>query len=600
MDTGNQTAPTERLKGFCLVKQEFQLGWDFKNPFENEKKERDSKKRKRKGMNKGRKKKDLGLSEKQEKKDQICFKIAMSETCDNETCKYSHDVEQYLASREPDIGEVCPLFNRFGYCNYGVKCLFSKGHDTSNKPSSPSTTYSDHVQNVVPYESIAQLRKKKYSFELKQDKFEKPKQPLDFKGKVYVAPLTTVGNLPFRRIVKEFGADITCGEMALARNLLEGKLSEWALVKRHKSEDFFGIQLADSDPNVMSRCALLLQNEVNFDFIDLNLGCPIDLITKHGAGSALMNRKNKLKLMLERINSTTNQQIRIGVKMRLGWNSNKPTAHKLCQSIQKWKYENSTGEDLNLAYVAIHGRSRQQRYTKLADWNYIHQTCSRVKAQAILDNSLPLNVIGNGDIMSYTQWYQELERTETLQSVLQELNEDRETETSSTSTSSLSSSSTSTSSLSTIMLARGALIKPWICQEIKEKRHIDISASERMSMLKKFVDYGLCHWGTDRKGINNTRRYLLEWMSFLYRYVPIGILEKNYIPQNINDRPPKYHGRCETETLLCSPNVKDWIKITEKYLGKVDNDFKFLPKHRANAYEEPTEGISKILGLKSV
>ena len=144
-----------------------------------------------------------------------------------------------------------------------------------------------------------------------------------------------------------------------------------------------------------------------------------------------------------------------------------------------------------------------------------------------------------------------------------------------------------------IMIGRGALIKPWICTEIKENRNYkptdslkgvwDISAGERLEIVRKYVHYGLEHWGSDARGVDQTRRFLLEWLSFLWRYVPVGLLDR---PQAMNQRPCCYVGRSDLETLLGSRKVDDWIRISEMFLGPVPEGFTFVPKHRSYAYVE--------------
>ncbi|EAW69143.1 dihydrouridine synthase 3-like (S. cerevisiae), isoform CRA_b [Homo sapiens] len=140
-----------------------------------------------------------------------------------------------------------------------------------------------------------------------------------------------------------------------------------------------------------------------------------------------------------------------------------------------------------------------------------------------------------------------------------------------------------------IMIARGALLKPWLFTEIKEQRHWDISSSERLDILRDFTNYGLEHWGSDTQGVEKTRRFLLEWLSFLCRYVPVGLLER--LPQRINERPPYYLGRDYLETLMASQKAADWIRI--RCLGG-------LELGSCSRGPGVTEGTLQVLGLTSL
>ena len=282
---------------------------------------------KKKGQNKKRARDEVV-------KDSSCYcpSLMLNNSCKftAETCKYSHDLAQFLASKPPDLASTCYLHTIRGTCPYGVNCRYTAGHDAVHAvaPTVPPPTL-----NVLSNHVAYTLRKNNYSFStdrgqsqfeqtgkhhpipfdepvieaatefvvnkrdpdevtalnriehdknaaerlvrlsaiaVQRDKstvMEKERPNIDFDNKVYVAPLTTVGNLPFRRIMKEFGADITCGEMALCSNLLQGQASEWALLKRHHTEDVFGTQLAGGFPDQFARVAEVVENELSVDFI---------------------------------------------------------------------------------------------------------------------------------------------------------------------------------------------------------------------------------------------------------------------------------------------------------------------------------------------
>merc|ERR1712137_217456 len=198
------------------------------------------------------------------------------------------------------------------------------------------------------------------------------KKPLDFRGKTVLAPLTTVGNLPFRRLCVKLGCDITVGEMALAQSILDASPAELALLRRHESEKCYGVQVAGGDVEAMTKVAQYCDENVDCDFVDINCGCPLEELHRRGAGSRLMEKDKHLEGIVRCMaNALTTKHLTL--KMRTAHLEDKKHmdefqgryAHKLVPRIEEW----------GAAAITIHGRTQRQRYTKLADWNYIHE-CS--------------------------------------------------------------------------------------------------------------------------------------------------------------------------------------------------------------------------------
>ncbi|EPY24985.1 tRNA-dihydrouridine synthase 3 [Strigomonas culicis] len=361
-----------------------------------------------------------------------------------------------------------------------------------------------------------------------------------FTDKLILAPLTTVGNLPFRRVCKSLGADVTVSEMAVAYNLNRMQKNEWSLLRRHESEDLFGIQLAVARREEAAQCAqALAASGFSYDFLDINCGCPVEKLVKMGCGCGLWERRGRLQEVVGAL--ARHQAAPVSIKCRIGPDAEHPSLHRVIGEYEQW----------GAAAVTVHGRSRKQRYTRSANWDYVAQ-CADL-------TSLP--VIGNGDVFGWED---------------------------------VAAHRAARPGITSFMVGRGALIKPWIFEEIKSGQTRDMSSTERLEILKDFCRHGLAHWGADERGVMTTRRFLCEWLSFLHRYVPVGLLER--LPQRMNDRPPYYEGRDDLETLMASDSVADWLRLSEMLLGPVEEKFRFTPKHKSNCYasttgeEAPVEG----------
>jgi tRNA-dihydrouridine synthase 3 len=164
--------------------------------------------------------------------------------------------------------------------------------------------------------------------------------------------------------------------------------------------------------------------------------------------------------------------------VRKGYNDNNDIAHTFLPRAAEW----------GACAVTLHGRTRQQRYSRRADWDYIAR-CSKAVAPT------GLQLIGNGDVFSYSEYKERMDSGRGDGDV------------------------DGPGGLATCMIARAALIKPWIFTEIKEQREWDISAGERLELLKKFCNAGLEHWGSDSKvvcrGILINRKFHVSLLLLL-------------------------------------------------------------------------------------
>ena len=122
--------------------------------------------------------------------------------------------------------------------------------------------------------------------------------------------------------------------MALTINLLKGVPHEWALLKRHVSEKVFGVQLAANHSQHLRKvCAVIEKEEIAVDFVDLNVGCPIDGVCSKGMGSALMCRPKKL---VDLVSSAAKElTCPVTVKMRTGWSPKTVNATDLVLRLQR-------------------------------------------------------------------------------------------------------------------------------------------------------------------------------------------------------------------------------------------------------------------------
>jgi tRNA-dihydrouridine synthase 3 len=282
-------------------------------------------------------------------------------------------------------------------------------------------------------------------------------------GACVMAPMTKGSNLPYRQLCVELGARVTMSEMTVARRLKQRRRGEFALIRRAPDEPFFGVQLAGNDPEEMAWAAELVESK-GADLVDVNLGCPIDHFTRKGLGAALGRQPARIRRIVEAMKQRVTR-VPVTVKIRLGWND------KTLNYLEVAKAAVEGGADA----IFVHGRTRQARYTHAADWDAIGEVAAAV--------SVP--VVGNGDLLFPHEIEAALKR----------------------------------SGCAGVMVARAALIKPWIFREALHGDG-DLTAAERVSLYRRYVALAKAHWREDEYGLTRIREFLTWHLGFWCRYVP--------------------------------------------------------------------------------
>jgi tRNA-dihydrouridine synthase B len=279
--------------------------------------------------------------------------------------------------------------------------------------------------------------------------------PVRIDAPVILAPMTAVTDLPFRRIVKRYGAGLTVSEMIASQAMVRETRQSLQKCLWDPAEEPVSMQLAGCEPHVMAEAAKLNEQR-GAAIIDINMGCPVKKVVNGEAGSALMR---DLPLAAKLIEATVRAvSVPVTLKTRMGWNHESLNAPELAR----------IAEDLGIQMITIHGRTRCQMYKGEADWSFVR----RVK------EAVSIPVIVNGDICSIDDSREALRQ----------------------------------SGADGVMIGRGAYGRPWLISQVMSDlggggHRPDPSLDEQLDAMLEQYDEMLNLYGT-HTGVNLARKHI--------------------------------------------------------------------------------------------